>query len=246
MEARAVLLFSTAALLLMLIAACSKKSGSGNNSGELTPGCRIAAVQRIQFGNDTTDFSFIYDNEGRVITQKSITRGYEVNMSFLYTGNSILVTTRYLADTLATDSVVLNGDGRISTVVSRSGNAVLNRVFMYDGEGVLIRETDQADNNEAVVNTYESADGDITAASNGRHFTYYSNQQDMPGDYWQLEQFLHYGAYYVQNAHMVETYGMGAAGNLDISYAYDSSGRVAVLNVTGPLPGVFNITYDCP
>jgi hypothetical protein len=246
MEARPFLSFSTVALLLTLIAACSKKSSSGNNAGELAMDYRIATVQRIQFGKDTTDFSFTYDNQGRLIAEKSVTGGYEVKKSFVYTGNSILVTTRYFADTLVTDSVVLDDDGKISAVVSRSGKAVLNRVFTYNSQGVLIRETDQTDNNEAVAATYASADGDITASSNGYNFTYYSNQPDMPGDYWQLEQFLNYGAYYVQNTHMVETYGMGSGGDLNISYAYDSSGRVAVLNVTGSLPGVYNITYERP
>ncbi|HEV3324689.1 MAG TPA: hypothetical protein VG052_03765 [Puia sp.] len=246
MEARPFLSFSTVALLLTLITTCSKKSSSGNNAGEWMTDYRIAAVERIQFGSDTTDFSFTYDNQGRLIAEKSVTGGYEVNMSFVYTGNGILVTTRYFADTLATDSVVLNDDGKISAVISRSGKAMLSRVFTYNSQGILTRETDQTDNNEVVAATYAAADGDIVATSNGHHFTYYSNQPDMPGDYWQLEQFLNYGAYYVQNAHMVETYGMGSGGDLNISYAYDSSGRVAVLNVTGSLPGVFNITYDRP
>jgi hypothetical protein len=39
---------------------------------------------------------------------------------------------------------------------------------------------------------------------------------------------------------------MGSGGDLNINYAYDSSGRVALLNVTGSLPAVFNITYDRP
>jgi YD repeat-containing protein len=246
MEAKPFLSFLTVVLLLTLVTACSKKGSSGTHAGEGTSGYRIAAVQRIQFGTDTTDFSFTYDNQGRVVTQKSVTGGSEVNTSFVYTGNSILVTARTFTDTLTMDSVVLNDDGKISAIVSRSGRAVLNRVFTYDSQGVLTGETDQTDNNEAVASTYASADGDITATSNGRNFAYYSNQPDMPGDYWQLEQFLNYGAYYVQNAHMVETYGMGSGGDLNINYAYDSSGRVALLNVTGSLPAVFNITYDRP
>lgn len=246
MEARSVFCFSAVALFLTLIAACSKKSGSGGNPGELIMGDRITAIQRIQFDNDTTDFSFAYDSQGRIIVQKSVTSGYEVNRFFLYFGKSILVTTRYFADTLATDSIVLNDEGKISTVLSRSGQSLLNRVFTYDARGVLTRVTEQEDNNEAVTDEYVAADGDIAAVSNGDNFTYYSNQPDMPGDYWQLEQFLNYGAYYVQNAHMVATYGMGRAGDLRISYAYDSSGRVAMLNVSGCLPEVFNITYDRP
>jgi hypothetical protein len=216
---KSILLYCAALLILLTqLQACSKKSSSSPSTAANS--CKLTGINAVG-GNAVETCSVTYNSDGNVI--KMTTSGY--------TNGDVVI-----------DSVVVNSDGlMLSDLESNIFDTSLT-TYTYTGTEVASSIFQQAGHTPSAT-TFTFSNGDLTGTGSTDTITY-NDKPSAPGDYFQIIQLLNYAAPYIKTAHQCTSYtSNGVTSNF--TYAYDSTGKITQLVLTGLSNGTFNYSYDC-
>ena len=224
-------------ILLTQLSACSKKSSSTAASS-----CKLTGINAMS-GNALETCTIAYNSDGKVSSIVESSPGSTLTMTYTYSGNVIKMTASgYTNGDVVTDSVVVNSDGLMLSDFERNMFDTSLTTYTYAGTEVassIFQQGGQAPS----ATTFTFINGDLTGTGASDAFTY-NDKPSAPGDYLQIEQLLGFAAPYIKTAHQCTSYtSSGATSNF--TYAYDSTGKITQMVMTGAQNAIFNYSYDC-
>lgn len=215
---------------------CKKHPGSPTQ-------CRLTAVR--QNNTSTTELHLTYntDNNLSVITYSP----GNARRTFTYSGNFIFINqTGDNGMITELDTIALNSNGRIAAILRHTVNSglVLIDTMIYDNNNQLINLV-QTEAGQKINCLYTWQNGDIASVttSSGTNTTtqmynYYTDKQAIDGDYFKIDQFLGFGAYYLVCQHLYK-----GSGSDTLSYTFDSGGKITSMLHNGTV--MYSYTYTC-
>jgi hypothetical protein len=218
-------IISFATLATQFFTPSCKKDDDGSGGGA----CKLTGLSYTS-NTSTPDITIAYNANGTFATVTSLYNSTTYVSSFIYSGNTITITTRDAGGILeGTDEVALNSNGNITSIVRKDHTNAVNYLasFLYDANGTLTSYTTQnIGSSTSTINT-EFNNGDLTRETDDTYVTdygYYTNPiQD--GDYYRIVQMITYGAVYIRNAHLIKSIQQGA-NRTDYTYSFDSDGKI--------------------
>jgi hypothetical protein len=238
---KSILLYCAALLILLTqLPACSKKSSPSPSTAANS--CKLTGINGVS-ANGLEACSISYNSDGKVSTIVQSSPGSTLTATYTYSGNVIKMTTSgYTNGDVVTDSVVVNSDGLMLSDLTRNIFDTSLTTYTYTGTEVASAIYQEAGQTPSAT-TYTFTNGDLTGAGPAETITY-NDKPSAPGDYFQILQLLSYAAPFIKTAHQcVSSTSNGVTSNY--SYAYDSTGKITQLVLTGSSNGTFNYSYDC-
>jgi len=238
---KSILLYCAALLIFLTqLPACSKKSSSSPSTAANS--CKLTGINVVG-GNAVETCSVTYNSDGKVSAIVQSSPGSTLTMTYTYSGNVIMMTTSgYTNGDVVIDSVVVNSDGLMLSDLERNIFDTSLTTYTYTGTEVassIFQEAGQSPSATA----YTFTDGDLTGTGPDETFAY-NDKPSAPGDYIQLLQLLTYAAPYIRTAHQcISSTANGVTSNF--IYAYDSTGKITQLVMTGSENATVNYSYDC-
>jgi len=223
-------------------AACKKKS----SSTPAKPQCKIVALTDNYSGN-TTAFTITYGNDGKVSTL--VAKGSSnFRKVFTYSGSMIFINVSDTTGTVTeTDTVTLNSSNLVLSVHQHySASSYYYTTMTYDATNQLATTT-ATSGGTPTVTTYSWTNGDMTQSTDGSTtstYTYYTDKNAEDGDLFQVEQLVQYGAFYINNKHLIK--GTGGSTVLNCNYVFDTDGKITSLTATnGANVETISYQYQC-
>jgi len=238
---KSTLLYCAALLILFTqLPACSKKSSSPPSI--VANSCKLTGINGVS-ANGLETYSITYNSDGKVSTIVQSSSGSTLKMTYTYSGNVILmISSGYTNGDVVTDSVVVNSDGLMLSDLERNIFGTSLTTYTYTGTEVASSIFQEAGQTPSAT-TFTFTNGDLTGAAPTNIYTY-SDKPSAPGDYIQILQLIVYAAPYIKTAHQCTSYtSNGETSNF--TYAYDSTGKITQMVVTGSSDFTFNYSYDC-
>lgn len=241
MKKQRLLLFAALVAFTVFFVSCKKHNDS-------TPSvqCRISNIKVNN--SDSTVFHLEYDSAKRL---KSITTtpSYIYGTKFfIYSGNLIYVSTDSGKGKMGeVDTISLTPSGKIATVIQFWSNSLpIIDSMTYDNHDQLIKliEINGPIRSEA---TYTWNNGDAISRDgqkylNSQSFSYYTDKNAADGDFYNMQELLNWGAHALCSKHL-----MKKDDGEDISYTFDTDGKIitATVNSGAPRDIVYTYSYTC-
>ena len=225
--------------IMTLFVSCKKSSSSASV-------CKIAAIQY----DDGQSYSFTYDGQGRLQTEKYVNSTSYTNISFQYGTNLVVkVSTDQLGNT-SKDSLFLNSDGSVAKDLFSRPSDSDKAVYTYSSGSEVQYESYQSYSttvSPVYYYNYTFANGDMTIDGSGGTYTYYPDEPYQVGDYTELSQFEQYGAgnFVTKSTHLVKSMSNRPGENVTFAYNFDKTGKITSIQLGGSATGEIDIIYAC-
>lgn len=240
--------FLISLLLLITFSACKK---TDHNTSAPTIKCRLATATDNAGHMSNT---FLYDDSNRLVTLVHVSDSDPYTKHLSYKGDSII---SYIDAGInsSTDTIVRNKFGLIAKErqVSSPYDAVNNASFTYDANGVLTSSAVGPNSSASTTVDYTFINGDnIYQKYNSQGniaidtFSYYTDKPSVPVDFFQYQQDVFYGSYYLINKHLLKSYQI-APYHGEYTYDFDAHGNISTLySDFGNAKDTLHFTYICP
>jgi hypothetical protein len=238
---KSILLYCAALLIFLTqLPACSKKSSLSPSTAANS--CKLTGINGVS-ANALETCSITYNTDGKISTIVQSSPGSTLKSTYTYSGNVIrMTTTGYTNGDVVTDSVVVNSDGLMLSDLERNIFDTSLTTYTYTGTEVASSIFQQPGQTPSAT-TYTFTNGDLTGFGPAETLTY-NDKPTAPGDYLQIEQLLAQAAPYIKTAHQcTSSTANGVTSNYN--YAYDSTGKITQMVITGSSNVTFNYSYDC-
>ncbi len=207
------------------------------------PVCRIITITPSSGG--ALPYNLSYNTDGKLVTSS---HGTSIT-TFSYSANTIIQSTTNGGVFGSKETITLNAYGLASNVRTETnvaGTIWSNTLYEYSG-AELIKSTDTNSAGDPVdISTFTWSGGNIVSITSGSStstLAYYTDKPAQTGDYFSLLQLLFgFDIYRVKNAIKSSTDGSSAT---NISYTYDTDGKIASITVTGNGTSSINYQYQC-
>jgi len=224
---------------LTLLVSC-KKTGSSASV------CKIAAIQY----DDGESYSFTYDAQGRLQSEKYVNSTGYTNMNFQYGTNlAVRVSTDELGNSWK-DSLFINSDGSVAKDLFSRPSDSDKAAYTYGSGSEVQYESYQSYSttvSPVYYYNYTFANGDMTIDGAGDTYTYYTDEPYQVGDYTQLTQFEEYGVgnFVTKSAHLVKSMSNRPGENVTFAYNFDKTGKITSIQLGGSATEEIDIIYAC-
>ena len=232
--------FFVVLVCIALFTGCKKNS----NSAQTQSSCKINTIVN---GTNLTSISYNIDG-----TVSLVTSGIDTT-SYLYSGNTITETTLSSGQLVQNSTVTVNSSGlatNVRTDFNVGGTDWQNEAYEYNGSEV----------EKQISTTYNSAGGDTTSfqwsagnlassiSNDGFNvkYDYFTDKLNQSGDINSLSN-LQEGYETLKNKNIVKTIMVGANDVINVTYTYDTDGKITSLteNGGGGLHSNFSLQYQC-
>jgi hypothetical protein len=238
----ALAIFSVAIIFCSTNISCKKLFDKEKN-------CRLTTITHTH-AQGTRVESITYNNEDKISTMVITDGSVVTNKVFLYSGNTILITstiTWATGSNILVDSVTLDNQGRAVNIRQFGTDRLtyVNTRFEYSGEDLLraSQTTESSATPDVSIATYvngnmvrlEGANGVVT-------LEYYTNEQFQQGDYLHALTFTTYGVGVYPHKNLLKTMNDGS-NIFNFSYEKNDDGLIEKVNVTSAA-ATSSVTYQ--
>ncbi|HTN47380.1 MAG TPA: hypothetical protein VL098_13605 [Flavipsychrobacter sp.] len=214
--------------------------------------CKISSI--VSTGTSTSTVALKYD-EGRLATTTTA-GGAGSSKLFNYAGNTITIVDRNAAGAVTgSNEVLLNENGKIVmiTVKNINGHTTNTITYTYNTDGNLSMAVNTPITGSADTSLFIFSGGNlqrmVAQNSDLTDYTYYTDKAFLDGDFLKTAQMVNYGALALINKNLLKsitTYDpIGNPQVTNLSYEYDSKGKLTRIVGTGNTSFNYSYTYDC-